>query len=98
MRNIFKANQSTGKFFFDEILKPLFYTVLNVDRSLKNDLYPQLNLRIPFLNSDLFEELDSCDWQENNFSIPNEFFSNVIGKGRDVDDILDIFDRYKLCN
>ena len=94
MRDIFKANQSTGKNFFDEVLEPLFYTALNVDRSRKNDLYSRLNLRIPFLNGGLFEELDNYDWQKNNFSIPNEIFSNADIKGREADGILDIFDRY----
>ncbi|MBQ6974924.1 MAG: hypothetical protein IJQ16_00010, partial [Selenomonadaceae bacterium] len=94
MRKIFQDNESTGKNFFDEVLEPLFYTALNFDRIRKNDLYPQLNLRIPFLNGGLFEELDNYDWQKNNFSIPNEIFSNVASKGRDADGILDIFDRY----
>ncbi len=94
MRKIFQDNEPTGKNFFDEVLEPLFYTALNVDRSRRNDLYPQLNLRIPFLNGGLFEELDNYDWQKNNFSIPNEFFSNEVEKGRDSDGILDIFDRY----
>ena len=94
MRKIFQDNESTGKNFFNEVLEPLFYTALNVDRSRINDLYPRLNLRIPFLNGGLFEELDNYDWQKNNFSIPNEFFSNVVEKGRDADGILDIFDRY----
>ena len=95
MRKIFQDNELTGKNFFDEILEPLFYTALNVDRSRKNDLYPQLNLRIPFLNGGLFEELDNYDWQKNNFSIPNKFFSNEAEKGRhEADGILDIFDRY----
>ena len=94
MRKIFQDNESTGKNFFDEVLEPLFYTALNVDRSRKNDLYPKLNLRIPFLNGGLFEELDNYDWQKNNFSIPNEIFSNAASKGRDADGILDIFDRY----
>ena len=94
MRKIFQDNEPTGKNFFDEVLEPLFYTALNVDRSRRNDLYPQLNLCIPFLNGGLFEELDNYDWQKNNFSIPNEFFSNEVEKGRDSDGILDIFDRY----
>ncbi|MBR4905174.1 MAG: Eco57I restriction-modification methylase domain-containing protein [Selenomonadaceae bacterium] len=94
MRKIFQDNERTGKNFFDEVLEPLFYTALNVDRSRQNDLYPHLNLRIPFLNGGLFDELDNYDWQKNNFSIPNEFFSNVTEKGRDADGILDIFDRY----
>ncbi len=94
MRDIFKNNQSSGKNFFGEVLEPLFYTALNVDRSSQNDLYPKLNLRIPFLNGGLFEQLDNYDWQKNNFSIPNEIFSNEKEKDRDADGILDIFDRY----
>ena len=53
-----------------------------------------MNLRIPFLNGGLFEELDNYDWQKNNFHIPDEIFSNAKLKGRDADGILDIFDRY----
>jgi adenine-specific DNA-methyltransferase len=95
IRDIFNANKPTGKNFFDEVLEPLFYTALNVDRSSQNDLYPKLNLRIPFLNGGLFEQLDNYDWQKNNFSIPDEIFSNEEEKGRgDADGILDIFDRY----
>lgn len=94
IRDIFLANKPTGKNFFDEVLEPLFYTALNVDRSSQNDLYPRLNLRIPFLNGGLFEQLDNYDWQKNNFSIPDEIFSNKDEKGRDADGILDIFDRY----
>ena len=94
MRKIFEENESTGKNFFDEVLEPLFYTALNIERSRQNDLYPKLNLRIPFLNGGLFEELDNYDWQKNNFQIPNEIFSNAKEKNRDADGILDIFDRY----
>ena len=94
MRDIFKANKVTGKNFFDEVLEPLFYTALNVDRRQQNDLYSRLNLRIPFLNGGLFEQIDNYDWQKNNFSIPEEIFSNKDKKGRDADGILDIFDRY----
>ena len=75
-------------------MEPLFYTALNIDRSRKNDLYPKLGLRISFLNGGLFEELDNYDWQKNNFSIPNEIFSNTDANGRDADRILNIFDRY----
>ncbi|MBQ6975683.1 MAG: Eco57I restriction-modification methylase domain-containing protein, partial [Selenomonadaceae bacterium] len=94
MRDIFKKSVEAGENFFDDCLEPLFYTALNVDRSRQNDLYPKLNLRIPFLNGGLFEELDNYDWQKNNFQIPNEIFSNKNTKDRDADGILDIFDRY----
>ena len=92
VRKIFHDN--TDKNFFDDVLEPLFYTALNVDRSQKNDLYPRLNVRIPFLNGGLFEQLDNYDWQKNNFRIPNEFFSNADDNRHEADGILDIFDRY----
>lgn len=94
MRDIFKKNVAAGENFFDDCLEPLFYTALNEDRTFQNDVYSKLNLRIPFLNGGLFEQLDNYDWQKNNFQIPNEIFSNAEEKGRDADGILDIFDRY----
>lgn len=92
MRQIFKGCQESGKSFFDDYLEPLFYTGLNQKRD--NDFFPPLHRKIPFLNGGLFEELDGYDWQHNDFSIPNEIFSNVDKKGRDADGILDVFDRY----
>lgn len=94
MRDIFQRSVAAGENFFDDCLEPLFYSALNVDRIRFNDLYKNLNCRIPFLNGGLFEELDNYDWRESNFKIDNEIFSNVATKGRDADGILDIFDRY----
>ncbi len=93
MRQIFKGCISANKNFFDDYLEPLFYTGLNQNRG-ENAFFPPLHRRIPFLNGGLFEELEGYDWQNNDFSIPNDLFSNVDSKDKDADGILDVFDRY----
>lgn len=93
MRSIFNDCVKRNANFFDEYLEPLFYTGLNKNRG-ENAFFPPLHCRIPFLNGGLFEELDNYDWQNNDFKIPNEMFSNIDTKGRDADGVLDIFDRY----
>lgn len=93
MRRIFDGCVDSGKNYFDDYLEPLFYTGLNKNRG-ENGFYAPLHRRIPFLNGGLFEQLDNYEWENNNFNIPNELFSNVATKGRDADGILDIFDRY----
>lgn len=94
MRQIFKACEETGKNYFDDYLEPLFYSALNKNRG-ENAYFPPLHRRIPFLNGGLFEQLDNYDWENNDFDIPNDIFSNESTKGkRDADGILDIFDRY----
>lgn len=93
MRSIFNDCVKRGGNFFDDYLEPLFYTGLNKNRG-ENAFFPPLHCRIPFLNGGLFEELDNYDWENNDFQIPNEMFSNVDTKGRDADGVLDIFDRY----
>lgn len=93
MRKIFDGCVDAGKNYFDDYLEPLFYTGLNKKRG-ENGFYAPLHRRIPFLNGGLFEQLDNYEWENNNFAIPNELFSNKTEKGRDADGILDIFDRY----
>lgn len=93
MRRIFEGCMNAGKNYFDDYLEPLFYTGLNRNRG-ENAFFPPLHRRIPFLNGGLFEELKGYQWESNDFSIPNEIFSNVHLKGRDADGILDVFDRY----
>ena len=94
MRQIFNGCKDSGKNFFDDCLEPLFYTGLNKNRG-DNAFFPPLHRRVPFLNGGLFEEMKGYNWEENNFSIPNELFSNADIKGkRDADGILDVFERY----
>lgn len=92
VRRLFDVALESKQNYFEDYLEPLFYEALNEKRPA-NNYYARLHCRIPFLNGGLFEPY--YDWQHNNFSIPNEIFSNKKDKGeRDADGILDIFDRY----
>lgn len=93
MRKLFEIAEKKKQNFFDELLEPLFYDALNVNRG-EQGYCPALHCRIPFLSGGLFEPIDGYDWKHNNFNIPNELFSNAEIKGREADGILDIFDRY----
>ena len=94
MRKLFQLAERRKVNFFDEILEPLFYDALNVNRG-EQGYCPALHCRIPFLSGGLFEPIDGYDWKHNDFAIANEVFSNAAEKGtRDADGILDIFDRY----
>lgn len=93
MRRLFSIAEERNMNYFDDFLEPLFYTGLNQNRG-EDAFFVPLLCRIPFLNGGLFEQLDGYDWENNNFNIPNDIFSNVESKGRDADGILDIFDRY----
>ncbi len=93
MRKLFNISERKGQNFFDELLEPLFYDALNVNRG-EQGYCSTLHCRIPFLSGGLFEPIDGYDWKHNNFDIPNEIFSNASTKGREADGILDIFDRY----
>ncbi len=94
VRILFNEAIKNTRNYFEYYLEPLFYEALNEKRGADN-YYARLHCRIPFLNGGLFEPLDGYDWKNNNFSIPNEIFSNANIKGeREADGILDIFDRY----
>ena len=93
MRKLYEIAEKKNQNFFDELLEPLFYDALNVNRG-EQGYCPALHCRIPFLSGGLFEAIDGYDWEHNNFNIPNEVFSNAATKGREADGILDIFDRY----
>ena len=93
IRKLFEIAEKKNQNFFDELLEPLFYDALNVNRG-EQGYCPALHCRIPFLSGGLFEPIDGYDWKHNNFNLPNEVFSNAATKGREADGILDIFDRY----
>ncbi len=94
MRKLFELAERRKENFFDDILEPLFYNALNVNRG-EQGYCPALHCRIPFLSGGLFEPIDGYDWEHNDFNLPNEIFSNVTEKGKlEADGILDIFDRY----
>ena len=93
MRKLFDIAERKNQNFFDELLEPLFYNTLNVNRG-EEGYCPELHCRMPFLSGGLIEPIDNYDWKYNKFNVPNEIFSNVSTKGREADGILDIFDRY----
>ena len=93
MRRLFNISVQRNVNFYNALLEPLFYDALNRNRG-EQGYCPALHCRIPFLSGGLFEPIDGYDWEHNDFSIPNEVFSNVAEKGRLADGILDIFDRY----
>ena len=93
MRKLFNIAVQRNVNFYNELLEPLFYDALNRNRG-EQGYCPALHCRIPFLSGGLFEPIDGYDWEHNDFSIPNEVFSNIAIKGRQADGILDIFDRY----
>lgn len=88
MRKLFELAEKRQLNFFDDLLEPLFYDALNVNRG-EQGYCPALHCRIPFLSGGLFEPIDGYEWKYNNFGIKNELFSN-----KDKNGILDIFDRY----
>ncbi|HJI22932.1 MAG TPA: BREX-1 system adenine-specific DNA-methyltransferase PglX [Coprobacillaceae bacterium] len=61
-----------GNNYFNDFLEPLFYTALNSFR--EEDEY--LGKKVPFLNGGLFQPIESYDWENTNFNIPNDFWFN----------------------
>ncbi len=62
LRRLFAQNQQkNGANFFDEILEPLFYDALAIQR--EGDWFAPVHGRIPFLNGGLFEPMHSYDWR-----------------------------------
>ncbi|MEJ5352079.1 MAG: TaqI-like C-terminal specificity domain-containing protein [Melioribacteraceae bacterium] len=96
LRRLFNKEYSDYQNFFNDILEPLFYEALRVDRSYNDHYYDKFHCRIPFLNGGLFDPINNYDWVHTDILLPNELFSNSsrtregdIGNG-----VLDIFDRY----
>ncbi len=85
--------------FFNDILEPLFYEALRIDRSHDDHYYSRFNFKIPFLNGGLFDPIGSnggYDRVHTDICIPDSLFSNKnkTKEGDKGDGILDIFDRY----
>jgi len=97
LREVFERREKYRENFFDNVLEPLFYKALAIDRGDKNDIYPELNdCRMPFLNGGLFEPMNGYSWKTTHIRLPDELFSNdTKTKEGDIGDgILDVFDRY----
>lgn len=89
-------NVCATKNFFNDILEPLFYEALRIDRSHDDDYYSRFNCKIPFLNGGLFDPIGNYDWVHTDINLPNDLFSNTrkTNEGDIGDGILDVFDRY----
>jgi type I restriction-modification system DNA methylase subunit len=90
-----KAKRETN--FFNDILEPLFYEALAIDRSDNGDHYSLFDCKIPFLNGGLFEPIYGYQWQTTDILLPDALFSNdePTGEGEEKGTgILDVFDRY----
>lgn len=94
LRRLFEKKISPYDNFFNDVLEPLFYEALAVERT--DNFYSRFNCKIPFLNGGLFDPINNYDWVHTDILLANRLFSNTertkegdIGTG-----ILDVFDRY----
>lgn len=96
LRELFEGKQGAYKNFFNDILEPLFYEALRIDRSHDDDYYSKFDCCIPFLNGGLFDPINNYDWVHTDILIPNKLFSNSekTKEGDTGTGILDVFDRY----
>ena len=96
LRELFEKKHSSYKNFFNDILEPLFYEALRLDRSHEDHYYSRFNCKIPFLNGGLFDPIKGYDWVKTDILLPNELFSNTnkTKEGDTGNGILDVFDRY----
>lgn len=94
LRLLFEKKLSDYSNFFNDILEPLFYEALAIERQA--DFYSRFNCKIPFLNGGLFDPINSYDWVHTDVLLPDELFSNAIKtkEGDTGTGILDVFDRY----
>jgi len=92
LRRLFEGNILAGERvrydnFFNDVLEPLFYQALAIDRG-GEALYElpgcEQRCKIPFLNGGLFEPIGGYDWQGTNVLLGNETIVKI----------LDTFDLY----
>ncbi len=96
LRELFDKKHGDYKNFFNDILEPLFYEALRIDRSHDDHYYSRFNCKIPFLNGGLFDPMNNYDWVHTDILLSNDLFSNnrKTKEGDEGNGILDIFDRY----
>jgi len=94
LRKLYEKRHSDYNNFFNDILEPLFYNTLAVERTA--DYSDRFNCKIPFLNGGLFDPLNKYDWVHTDIILPDKLFSNQepTKEGDTGSGILDIFDRY----
>ena len=96
LRSLFDKQHGDYQNFFNNILEPLFYEALRIDRSHNDDYYSPFNCKIPFLNGGLFDPIGDYDWVHTDIHLPDDLFSNSrkTKEGDEGDGILNVFDSY----
>jgi len=96
LRELFEKKYVDYTNFFNDILEPLFYDALSIDRSHIGHYNSRFNCRIPFLNGGLFDPMNGYDWVNADLFLPDSLFSNTNAtrQGDTGDGILDVFDRF----
>jgi hypothetical protein len=96
LRELFDKRHGDYTNFFNNILEPLFYEALRMDRGHDDHYYSRFDCKIPFLNGGLFDPIENYDWVHTDILLPDSLFSNKVKtKEGDIGDgILDVFDRY----
>ncbi len=96
LRELFEKKHADYSNFYNDILEPLFYEALRIDRSHDDGYYSRFDCKIPFLNGGLFDPIGNYDWVHTDILIPDKLFSNNVKtkEGDTGTGILDVFDRY----
>jgi len=72
----YKENKDKFNNFFDDIVEPLFYDALNVQRD--RDYFKLLDCKIPFLNGGLFDTINDYDWIKTSIKLDDNNFEDII--------------------
>lgn len=75
LRQLFNREGISYDNFFNDILEPLFYEALAIERP--DSFYERLNVKIPFLNGGLFEPVGNYDWRSVDVLIKNSVFQSI---------------------
>lgn len=76
LRQLFDKKIAPYENFFNNLLEPLFYEALAIDRGAAS-FYSPFKCKIPFLNGGLFEPIGGYNWQETDILLKNEIFAEI---------------------
>jgi hypothetical protein len=75
LRQLYDSGPASYDNFFNDVLEPLFYEALAVERP--DNFYRRLGCRIPFLNGGLFEPVGNYDWEGCPIPLSNALFGAI---------------------
>ena len=96
LRSLYNKKHCEYNNFFNDVLEPLFYEALRLDRTHNDNYFGQFKCKIPFLNGGLFDPIGNYDWEHTDIHLPDDLFYNnrKTKEGDSGDGILNVFDRY----